>query len=919
MENPFNDKIEDLTSWCETAFIHYKNGYYADSLTNMRKSGEAACKLFVIYKYNEKTAENKITQKSYRELIEIVIKEDLAPRRVINWLETLQIHGNMATHDNKVAYEQAHYSITALRLLIQWVFGECLKINIPSRLKKVMVFVSESADQKNNDKRFEQELVKVKKDKEELEKHLHSLKGKKEDEKSTIETLNQELQAYIFRIKELEEGHTQIGFLKKELANTKRESEEWKQKQTAVVSNKKQKRLLNRKFTLRFFIFLFIGSAVWLIFKNFSIKFDPIEKIAVVNTEQKDTFNVLILPLSILQDNPNIKIKFEESLERKLVQRIQDKKLRMNVFYNSTFNKSPVSMEDAIKEGLKEKANLVIFGELYEPSGTDSAQVNVRFSLTRKNSWLNGETGVQSFFKLTDNSSIIIQQRVESMVDIALAESYTFKNKYSDALALLHETKALSKWAEECLYDLTAQCHVALKNYPEAIKELEKLIALQPEKGYPYLFMANVLKAKGDYIEADNYYQKSLYFEPNNINTLLNYAELLFSKEINKLDKAKELVVEVLKYDSKSVIAWQYLSELEYAMMDYKAARNSYIKLVELDPNNLSAIKNLAQILAFQLKEPEKAVNYLSSILIKDSTDADALFILANIYTSTSLSDPAKATYLFRKSKQYAPPSQTVQTDYALATIAYNKQDYKAAEVPFLKAYVTDTSNMLICQQLADIYINMAQYHKAVLFLYRAYRIDTMNFLNNYNLGLYYYLHSNSSRDKAQFYFERALKTIPDNIPSQEYLGEIYFQKGEREKAKQLFTKLYNLNPKSYAANKILGNYCMDNELNYKKALSYYKQAIEIKPDDDDLNFKLANMMMKVSSEKYLHDAMYYAKHAVELNPSNPDALFTYSQILVFISEFSKSSEYYYKAIEIKPSLKDVKMEKVLENRKFEM
>ena len=915
MENPFNDKIEDFTGWCETAFIHYKNGYYADSLTNMRKSGEAACKLMVIYKYNEKTAENKIAEKSYKELIQLVIKEDLAQRSVINWLEALQIHGNMATHDNKIAQEQAHYSITALSLLIQWMFGECLKISIPSRLKKVMISVSEPVELKNNDKQFEKELIKVKKDKEELEKHLHSLKGKNEDEKIVIEKLNQDLQKSIIRIKELEEAQAQIQLLEIELADSRRESQEWKQKQTQTGPNKKQTPLFTKKFAFRFLMLLFIGGAAWLLFKNFSNPSHTIEKVASVNTAPADTFNVLILPLTILQDNPNIKIKFEESLERRLGQRIQDKKLRMHIFYNAGFSKSSVSAADAISEGLKEKADMVIFGELYEPSGTDSSQVNLRFTLTRKDNRVNGETGVQSFSKLTDSAAIIIQQRIETIVDLGLAESYMTKNKYSDALALLNETTALTDWAKGSLYDFTAECHVALKNYPAAIKEIEKLIEIERKTGYPYAFMANVQKAKGDYKEADKYYQLSLQVEPNNINTLLNYADLLSAKEVNKPEKAKEFILEAIKYDSTNVTSWEYLANLEYTLKDYKAARMGYLKTLQLDSNNTSAKKSLAQILAFQFKEPERAVNYLSSILIKDSTDAGALFILANIYTSTTISDPTKANYLFKKSKQYMP-SQTAQTDYALGTIAYNKQDYKGAEGPFLKAYAADTSNMLICQQLAQVYISMAKDDKVLLFLSRAYRIDTMNFTNNYNLGFYYYLDHHYNRDKAQFYFEKALKTLPDDLLSLEYLGSIYYDKGEVDKAKQLFTRLYNIDPKNYAANKILGN-LMERESNFERARNYFNQAIEIQPDDPDLNFKLAVVMIKVSQKKYLQDALYYAKHSVELDPKNADYMYSYSQILYIAKDITKSSDYYYKAIALKPSFKDPEMEKVFGNRKF--
>ncbi|CAN5349876.1 hypothetical protein BH10BAC1_BH10BAC1_20300 [soil metagenome] len=70
---------------------------------------------------------------------------------------------------------------------------------------------------------------------------------------------------------------------------------------------------------------------------------------------------------------------------------------------------------------------------------------------------------------------------------------------------------------------------------------------------------------------------------------------------------------------------------------------------------------------------------------------------------------------------------------------------------------------------------------------------------------------------------------------------------------------------------------------------------------------------MKVSPKKYLQDALYYAKRGVELNPNNGENLYTYSQILFITTDYTKSSDYYYKAIAIKPSLKDVAIEKKFE------
>ena len=94
------EKSDDFAQWAQIAFEHHLAGRYEDALTNMRKSGEAVCKAIFLYKLPYANAETKITNKSYKELIQLLSAENHAPRKVINWLETFQIHGNIATHDN---------------------------------------------------------------------------------------------------------------------------------------------------------------------------------------------------------------------------------------------------------------------------------------------------------------------------------------------------------------------------------------------------------------------------------------------------------------------------------------------------------------------------------------------------------------------------------------------------------------------------------------------------------------------------------------------------------------------------------------------------------------------------------------------------------------------------------------------------
>jgi hypothetical protein len=205
MQDKFSSKVIDFANWCETAIEHYNKGYYADSLLNMRKSGEAACKLLFYYRFTEKVAIEKTEGKSYRELIQAVISNDLAERKVINWLEAMQIHGNNAAHDTPIEKEHAEFAVNALRLLISWIFTQYIKTPIPSRLKNAMVSIHQPVKTENTTSRIQKELDKMKREKEGLEKLLASLSGTKSEEAEKINLLASELGESITRLKDLEQ------------------------------------------------------------------------------------------------------------------------------------------------------------------------------------------------------------------------------------------------------------------------------------------------------------------------------------------------------------------------------------------------------------------------------------------------------------------------------------------------------------------------------------------------------------------------------------------------------------------------------------------------------------------------------------------------------------------------------------------
>lgn len=916
-ENRFGEKVQDFIRWCEIAFHHYRNGLYADALTNMRKSGEAVCKLIIIFRLPEKIAENRIGQKNYKELIETVIREDLATRKIINWLETLQIHGNIATHDNNVMKEQANYSIFALRLLIISVFEEILEIPVPPVLTDILSQADNEAVPKTQMKKIETELRRERKERNELEKQLLELSKKAEAGNEKTQQYSEELKISAFKSKELEKTREKIICLEEELSQYKRE--------TDVLKLPGRKKTVVRKiFSRQALIYTTLVTTLLTVFFLLSYNFffsQPVTEISENTTASKeqlpaDTFSIIVFPFTILQDNPNIRINFEEALVNRIRQKTIEMKLPINITYLTSGSTRVTSFDEAKKEILKLGTNIALFGEIYESSGDDSVQVNVMYSVVKEVFPFDDKTGIKSFKRLTDSSAIRIMEEIECMLYLIVTEHYRNQKKYSDALALLYRTNGITLEQKMYVYGLLSDCHLAQNNNYAAIKCLEKLICLMPDSADPYAFMANALFKSGRYDDAEGYYIKSLQLEPDNTFTILNYANMLVAKDKINLSKAKELCIEAIMLDSTIALAWRYLAEIEKMMDDYTNAKKHFAKSLTLNSTDYIANLALAEIYTYQYYQPEKGLEYINYVLRKDSNNLQALFLLANLYTNTSLKDVTKAAYLYKKCDRLSGKQDLGAISFGQGILCFDRKEYRAALPLFLKAFTSDSLSKTLSDYIAQTYIQLRDYANAEKFLMHSFRLDSMFFLSNYNLGYFYYTSEGkySNMSKAVYYFEKELKTYPYDTLAMQNLYSIFLMQKKLKKADEILAKIYSVNPNSLIAHKGYG-YLHKLQKNYSQSLSYFQKAVKTKPDDWEAHSQLALAIMHVESDKNLNKASFHARRAVELNPASSETCYIYSQVLFLLNNLSQSADYYYKAVSTDPSCKNTEMEKIFQEK----
>jgi len=316
-----------------------------------------------------------------------------------------------------------------------------------------------------------------------------------------------------------------------------------------------------------------------------------------------------------------------------------------------------------------------------------------------------------------------------------------------------------------------------------------------------------------------------------------------------------------------------------------------------------------------RFNEFKNAETYLNQILKVDSNYSNALYMLANIYNNTNLYNPSKAEYLLKKYNS-VNKKDSYSTNYGLGVLSYNKKDYKAALTFFNKAYSEKNNDKNLCYLIGNSYYFLRDYTNTEKYLLRANRLDSLGYETNFNLGNFYFIVDKPFKniDKAIFYFERELKTYPYDTLTLQWLGTIYNDKKNYKKLKEICNRLYSLTPNSSYVNKIYG-YLAELDSNFTKALYHYRKSIEIYPNNPDCYSKAALLMLKISPQKYWKEAIVYAGKALELDPQNAFNNYMYSKTLIYAGDYNKGTEYYYKALEIDPSLKDAEFEQLLKTR----
>jgi len=258
---------------------------------------------------------------------------------------------------------------------------------------------------------------------------------------------------------------------------------------------------------------------------------------------------------------------------------------------------------------------------------------------------INTESAMTSFESLKKAKELDVKKRYETDVDIYLQNLYNLffsqgATSYNDkdyALAKSDLKAAFAIQEVKGAFDTTAAFYIGLvsfmdKDADNTIDYMKKCDNVNFKDPRVYIYWNRALKMKGDTAAAILVVQKAREKYPEELQILLEAAQIYLEKGEN--EKLKTSLLQAVKKDSSNANLWFLLGKTYDDDGDKVKAEEYYTKATEANPKFFEAYYNIGAIYNNQASEMMKEANLLP---LEESAKYDKLIKEANGYLEKSV------------------------------------------------------------------------------------------------------------------------------------------------------------------------------------------------------------------------------------------------------------------------------------------
>lgn len=361
-------------------------------------------------------------------------------------------------------------------------------------------------------------------------------------------------------------------------------------------------------------------------------------------------------------------------------------------------------------------------------------------------------------------------------------------------------------------------------------------VKVNPGSPIAHEVLGNSFRAKGDWQNAREHYQKVLEINATGADIMVYLADI--ERMHGEPQKAIDLYKKALAIDPSFTKAYGSLGLALLAKEEFEGALANFRKAVELEPENQEALKNLG-LLYVKKKEYAEAVPLLRRALALADTNPSAPSDQALIHALLGLS--LASTNQGETAREHLETALKLDPNHqeahlVLADIYFASGEFDKALPHYQKAVQQADAPAAAFNNLGIILAMHKQHDKAIESFQKALSLkpDWPEALTNVGMSQFQLRRFTD----AQASFERTLELKPAQADPFYFLGDILRWQGKQKEALGHYYRAIKINPNHVDANYRLGNHFMK-ENNPKEAMRHYQAALKVAPEDQRLIYSL--------------------------------------------------------------------------------
>ena len=482
--------------------------------------------------------------------------------------------------------------------------------------------------------------------------------------------------------------------------------------------------------------------------------------------------------------------------------------------------------------------------------------------------------------------------------------------KYNEnyPVAIMNFEKALKFFNDDdaSMYELSA-LYLNEGRKAEALSMIQQAASLQPDNKWYQIRLADTYLQNSDYHSFMNIYDKLLLEEPDNLDYLETYIDVLlrigdYNKVIEKLDTAERLYGRSeIVYQQKIQIYGEQgkidkaIEELE-KLVDFipdntryramlaeayrkvkrdKEAYQQYLKIKELDPDDKYVDVSLMDYYQ-SVGNRDKAFEEFVSAVNNENLDYDTKaqlynYVLQNnsFYFKTEAELDSKMTTIGNAFIEKHPDKPLGY--YTIGSTYQSKGQYDTAKEYYLTSLSKDANDNMVYLNLLNCCEQLKQYDDQILYSNKALELyPTIPIFYVYNGLGYYNVKDYENCIKA---FEKARKFVTENnliVLCDSFIGDSYFNLNNHTKAYEAYDRVLRINPDDIS---VMNNYAyylsLDNQ-DLDRALQMSEKTIKAEPKNATYLDTYAWILYKLGrykeAKKYMEKVFKYDKNPQGVN-----------------------------------------------------